>query len=50
MHSLPLVKPWNSIEMDFIGPFPEAKECNYLNLLDDQYNPSYTGIYNYDGY
>ena len=30
-HLLPiLTKPWNSIRMDFIGPFPESKGFNYL--------------------
>ena len=30
-HPLPIsTKPWDSIGMDFIGPFPEAKEFNYL--------------------
>ena len=31
LHSLPiLTKPWDSIGMDFIGPFPESKGFNYL--------------------
>ncbi|GLB37195.1 putative DNA RNA polymerase [Lyophyllum shimeji] len=31
LHSLPVpVKPWDSIGMDFIGPFPESKGFNYL--------------------
>jgi len=30
-HPLPIpTKPWDSIGMDFIGPFPEAKGFNYL--------------------
>ncbi|KAJ3502631.1 hypothetical protein NLJ89_g8798 [Agrocybe chaxingu] len=31
LHSLPIpTKPWDSIGMDFIGPFPESKGYNYL--------------------
>ena len=31
LHSLPIpTKPWDSIGMDFIGPFPESKDYNYL--------------------
>ncbi|KAF7770793.1 hypothetical protein Agabi119p4_6767 [Agaricus bisporus var. burnettii] len=31
LHSLPIpVRPWQSIGMDFVGPFPEAKGHNYL--------------------
>jgi hypothetical protein len=31
LHSLPVpVKPWDSIRMDFIGPFPEVDGYNYL--------------------
>lgn len=31
LHSLPVpTAPWESIGMDFIGPFPEAKGFNYL--------------------
>ena len=31
LHLLPIpVKPWDSIGMDFIGPFPESKGFNYL--------------------
>ena len=26
-------KPWDSIRMDFIGPFPEAKGFNYLWVI-----------------
>ena len=31
LHTLPVpTKPWDSIGMDFIGPFPESKGYNYL--------------------
>jgi hypothetical protein len=31
LHSLPVpVKPWDSIGMDFVGPFPEVDGYNYL--------------------
>jgi hypothetical protein len=31
LHPLPIpTKPWDSIGMDFIGPFPESKGFNYL--------------------
>jgi hypothetical protein len=31
LHMLPIpTKPWDSIGMDFIGPFPKAKGFNYL--------------------
>ena len=31
LHSLPIPRwPWNSITMDFIGPFPESNEDDYL--------------------
>jgi len=31
LHSLPIpTKPWDSIGMDFVGPFPESKGFNYL--------------------
>ncbi|SJL18178.1 uncharacterized protein ARMOST_21755 [Armillaria ostoyae] len=31
LHSLPIpTRPWQSIGMDFIGPFPEVKGYNYL--------------------
>src|SRR5215475_1245429 len=31
VHELPIPnKPWDSIGMDFIGPFPEVNRCNYL--------------------
>lgn len=34
LHQLPIpVKPWDSIEMDFIGPFPESKGYNYLWVI-----------------
>jgi hypothetical protein len=33
-HSLDIpTKPWESIGMDFIGPFPESKGCNYLWVI-----------------
>jgi hypothetical protein len=28
-----LTKPWDSIGMDFIGPFPESKGFNYLWVI-----------------
>ena len=31
LHSLPVpTKPWDSIGMDFVGPFPESRGFNYL--------------------
>jgi hypothetical protein len=31
LHPLPIpMKPWDSIGMDFIGPFPKSKGFNYL--------------------
>jgi hypothetical protein len=31
LHPLPIpTKPWDSIGMDFVGPFPEANDYNYL--------------------
>ncbi|KXN87623.1 hypothetical protein AN958_08359, partial [Leucoagaricus sp. SymC.cos] len=31
IHPLPIpIKLWDSIGMDFIGPFPESKRHNYL--------------------
>ena len=31
LHSLPIpVKPWDSIGMDFVGPFPESRGFDYL--------------------
>ncbi len=31
LHTLPVpIKPWDSIGMDFIGPFPKVKGFNYL--------------------
>jgi hypothetical protein len=30
--TIPL-KPWDSIGMDFIGPFLESKDCNYLWVI-----------------
>ena len=33
-HPLPIpIKPWDSIGMDFIGPFPESKGFNYLWVI-----------------
>lgn len=33
-HSLPIpTKPWDSIGMDFVGPFPESKGYNYLWVI-----------------
>lgn len=33
-HPLPIpVKPWHSIGMDFIGPFPESQGSNYLWVI-----------------
>ena len=29
-HLLIPTKPWESIGMDFVGPFPESKGYNYL--------------------
>jgi hypothetical protein len=34
LHPLPvLTKPWGSIGMDFIGPFPESRGYNYLWVI-----------------
>jgi hypothetical protein len=34
LHPLPiLTKPWDSIGMDFVGPFPESKGFNYLWVI-----------------
>lgn len=34
LHTLPLpTKPWDSIGMDFVGPFPESKGYNYLWVI-----------------
>ena len=34
LHPLPIPsKPWESIGMDFIGPFPESQGCNYLWVI-----------------
>jgi hypothetical protein len=34
LHPLPIpIKPWDSIGMDFIGPFPESKGYNYLWVI-----------------
>jgi len=34
LHLLPIpMKPWDSIGMDFIGPFPESKGFNYLSVI-----------------
>jgi hypothetical protein len=34
LHSLPIpTKPWDSIGMDFVGPFPESKGYNYLWVI-----------------
>ena len=31
LHSLPIpAQPWESIAMDFVGPFPESGDCDYL--------------------
>jgi len=31
LHSLPIpTRPWESIAMDFVSPFPESSDCNYL--------------------
>jgi len=31
LHSLPIpAQPWESIVMDFVGPFPESGNCDYL--------------------
>ena len=42
LHPLPIpTKPWDSIGMDFIRPFPESKRYNYLynHMLDDKHDP-----------
>jgi len=34
LHSLPVpTKPWDSIGMDFVGPFPESRGFNYLWVI-----------------
>jgi hypothetical protein len=34
LHPLPIpTKPWDSIGMDFVGPFPESKGYNYLWVI-----------------
>jgi len=34
LHTLPVpTKPWDSIGMDFVGPFPESKGFNYLWVI-----------------
>ena len=34
LHPLPLpIKPWDSIAMDFVGPFPESRGMNYLWVI-----------------
>src|SRR6202789_2442989 len=34
LHTLPIpTKPWDSVGMDFIGPFPESKGYNYLWVI-----------------
>jgi hypothetical protein len=34
LHPLPIpIKPWDSIGMDFIGPFPKSKGFNYLWVI-----------------
>jgi len=34
LHSLPIPRrPWNSIAMDFVGPFPEQGEHDYLWVM-----------------
>jgi hypothetical protein len=34
LHPLPVpTKPWDSIEMDFIGPFPKSRGYNYLWVI-----------------
>jgi hypothetical protein len=34
LHPLPiLTKPWDSIGMDFVGPFPEVNSYNYLWIV-----------------
>lgn len=34
LHSLPIPDaPWNSIAMDFVGPFPMSHDCNYLMVV-----------------
>ncbi|KAL1947388.1 hypothetical protein VTO73DRAFT_14349 [Trametes versicolor] len=36
LHSLPLPEqPWESIAMDFVGPFPECDGCDYLWVVVD---------------
>jgi hypothetical protein len=43
LHPLPIpTKPWDSIGMDFVGPFPESKGFNYLWVMDDQHGTSGT--------
>jgi hypothetical protein len=34
LHPLPIpTKPWDSIRMDFIGPFPKSRGFNYLWVI-----------------
>jgi hypothetical protein len=34
LHSLPIpTKPWDSIGMDFVSPFPESQGCNFLWVI-----------------
>lgn len=34
MHNLPIpTKPWESIGVDLVGPFPESKSFNYLWVI-----------------
>ena len=34
LHPLPVpIKPWDSIRMDFIRPFPELKDFNHLWVI-----------------
>lgn len=34
LHTLPIPqKPWDSIAMDFVGPFPISKQCDYLLVV-----------------
>jgi hypothetical protein len=34
LHPLPIpIRPWDSIGMDFVGPFPESKGYNYLWVI-----------------
>ena len=34
LHSLPILsRPWQSIGMDFVGPFPECQGFDYLWVI-----------------